>query len=168
MKTIRNFLTIALLLAATQIVIGQDFQVPKNYTFEKKEDYAKYEKEIINCIIWLEKTLINKQQDKRKEVNAFLIKWLEGSPYVSIEISQDIVTFLDCSDCLMIFMGGWAKYSLENSDYKNKLKGNIAGVQSVIKFYKNNKEFLGKNKAIEKYIKLQDKGELENTIKERV
>jgi len=91
-----------------------------------------------------------------------------GSPDVSIEISADVVTFMDCADCLLIFMCGWTKYSLETKDYSNKLKGSIAGIESVIEFYKKNKDALGKNKAIQKYIKLQDKNELTKYLESKI
>ena len=96
------------------------------------------------------------------------MKWMSGSPTVTIEVSQKIVTFLDCPECLMAFLGGWTKYSLETGDNKNKVKGHLAGIEGVIQFYNLNKATLGKNKAIEKYIKLQEKGKLEEHIKSRV
>jgi len=138
------------------------------YSLETKEDYAKYEQEVINAYNWLIKTPLGTEVSNRKSVNAFLIKWLTGSPNVSIELSDKIVTYLDCGECLTVFMGGWAKYALESKDYKNKFKGNLAGTQGVIEFYLKNKAFLGKNKAIEKLIKLKNKNKLRNFIKSNI
>jgi len=67
-------------------------------------------------------------------------------------------------DLLMIFMGGWAKYSLESKDFKNKNSGSMAGIESVIEFYTKNKDFMPKDKNIEKYIKMKDKGTLKEYI----
>ncbi len=160
--------TITLTLILTIISVGlfsQDFEVPKNYKLDKAEDYAPYEQDVVKCFDWLMKTLVNEQTAKRKEANAFLLKWLSGSPNVSIKIKQEIVTFIGTSpDLLMIFMGGWAKYSLESKDFKNKIAGSMAGIESVIEFYTKNKDFLTKDKNVEKYIKMKEKGTLKAYI----
>lgn len=144
---------------------SQNFEVPKNYKLEKAEDYALYEQDIINCIDWLMKTPLNEEVEKRKEANVFLIKWLAGSPDVQIDIKQNIVTFTNSTpDLLIIFMAGWAKYSLETKDFNNKVAGNLAGIESVIEFYTKNKDLLPQNKDVEKYIKMKEKGTLKEYI----
>ena len=157
-----------LILALSIQLFSQEFEVPDNYKFETDDDYTKYESDVIKGVTWLIDTPLEKEPDKRKEVNKFLMMWLTGTPNVTIEISQEIVTFLDCADCLMVFMGGWAKYALENDYSKNLIKGNLAGVESVIEFYERNKKTLGKIKEIQNYKKLRDKGELENHIESKL
>ena len=159
-------ITFFLLIAAT--TYSQDFDVPKSYSFEKAKDYTGQNHTVIKAVDWLENTPLTQDTSKRKEVNAFLMAWLSGSPDVSIDLSGDIVTFMDCGDCLVVFMGGWAKYALVNKDYNNTLKGNIAGIESTISFYQKNKNAIGKTKAIEKYIKQKDKGTLEDYIKSKI
>jgi len=154
-----------LLLCFSLKVIAQDFEVPKDYKFEKAEDYKSYQEDVISCINWLEKTAVNDQESKRKEASKFLLVWLTGSPDVRIEIGENIVTFISSSpDLLMIFMGGWTKYSLETGKIDDKIGGNLAGIEDVIEFYLKNKEFLKKDKNIEKYIKMKDKGTLKEYI----
>ncbi|PCI95922.1 MAG: hypothetical protein COB15_11635 [Flavobacteriales bacterium] len=140
----------------------------KQNQLETKEDYAKYEKDVVNGYNWLMKTPIETEPTKRKEINSFLIQWMTGSPNVSIELSEKIVTYMDCGECLMMFMGGWTKYALESKDFKNKVKGNLAGTESVIKFYLLNKNSLGQNKSIEKFIKLKRENKLEEYIKSNI
>ena len=111
---------------------------------------------------------MNQKTEKRKEVNTYLTQWLTGTPDVTINLNPEVITFMDCSDCLLVFMGSWAKYALVNKDYNNELKGSIAGIESVIRLYESNKNSIKKNKAIEKYIKLQEKGKLENDIKSKI
>lgn len=147
---------------------SQSFEVPADYKFETKDDYSKYEQDVIEGVNWLLKTPLNQEQAKRKEVNAFLMEWLSGSPSVTIEVNSEIVTFMDCPDCLMVFLGGWAKHTLETKDNSDKLKGNLAGIESVIKFYELNKATIGKNKAVQKYIKMKEKGNLEEHIRARI
>ena len=140
----------------------------KPYQLETKEDYAKYEQDVIDGYNWLVENPIGVDSTKRKEINSFLIQWISGSPNVSIEISEKIVTYLDCGDCLIIFMGGWAKYALETKDFNNKIKGNIAGTESVIKFYTANKKNLGVNNSIENLIKLKEENKLEEYIRSNI
>jgi hypothetical protein len=161
MKTIR--LTLILTIFSFG-VFAQDFEVPKNYKLENEKDYDTYEADVVNCVDWLIKTPVNEQGDKRKEANAFLLKWVSGSSKVHIEIKQEIVTFMDSGELLMVFMGSWTKYSLESKDFNNKINGTMTGVESVIDFYIKNKGQISKNKGVEKYIKMKEKGTLKDYI----
>src|SRR5215470_5301572 len=71
----------------------QDFSVPENYQFDSKDDYSKYEKDIISAAKWLVGTPLDEQQDKRKQISAFVIKWVSGSPTVNTEINPTIMDF---------------------------------------------------------------------------
>lgn len=158
--------TLTLILATISFgLFAQDFEVPNNYKLDKAEDYDLYEKDIIKCVDWLVETPINEQATKRKEANSFLIDWVNGSPKVSIDIKPEIVTFMKSSPSLLIiFLGGWAKYSIESKDYKNKVAGSMAGIEAVIEFYTKNKDYIKKDKNVEKYIKMKNKGKLEAYI----
>lgn len=149
----------------TTLIYSQDFEVPKDYKLVKAEDYALYKQDVVNCVDWLIKTPLNEQAAKRKEANAFLLKWISGSPDVNIEIKPQIVTFMKSSpDILIIFMGGWTKYSIVNKDYNNKIAGSLAGIEAVIEVYTKNKDDMYKDRNIEKYIKMKDKGTLKEYI----
>ncbi|MDR2037776.1 MAG: hypothetical protein LBQ60_07625 [Bacteroidales bacterium] len=150
------------------LLFAQEFQVPTNYNLVKVEDYATYEQDIINCVNWLAKNPVDQNIEKRKAANTFLMKWITGSPSVKIELRQEIVTFMSNPDILMAFLGGWAKYSLETKDVSDQLKGNLAGLENAILVYNKNKNVIGKDKNIEKYIKLQSKGKLETEIAKRL
>lgn len=150
-------------------LFSQNFEVPQNYKLEKAEDYAPYENDVIKCIDWLRETPLLAEPLMRREANTFLLKWLTGSPYVHLEIKESVVNFLSTSpDLLMIFLGGWAKYSLETKDYDNKLEGSIAGIESVIYFYTKNRENLPRDKNVEKYIKKQKQGKLRAYLENKV
>jgi hypothetical protein len=157
-------LTFILALISTGL-FSQGFEVPKNYKLDNAKDYAQYQDDVVKCFDWLMKTPLNEQTEKRGEANAFLLKWLSGSPDLSIDIKPDIVTFMGTSpDLLMIFMGGWAKYSLESKDFSNKIAGSKAGIEAVIEFYTKNRDLMSKDKNVEKYIKMKDKGTLKAYI----
>lgn len=128
------------------VVSSQGFNVPKNFKLEKAEDYAPLEKEVVDAINWLYETPINEQSQKRKDVNAFVFTWLSGSPYVHLKIKPEIVTFLDSStpDFLIMFMGGWAKFSIESKEYDDKINGSLAGIEMVIAFYEKKQKLVAK------------------------
>ncbi len=167
----KHFVRILVLLLSVQIANAQEFEVPKNYILTKKEDYKKYEQDILKCIEWLENTPFDSHHYKRKEAYKFLLTWLTGCPYVTIEIDGKILKKFTKKnpELLMIFMGGWAKYSIEHPDDKDLVNGNMAGIKSVIKVYKQNKgKGLKEDKKIEKIIKLENKGELKNWVRKQL
>lgn len=138
-----------------------------NISLATKEDYTKYEQKVVNDFNWLFETPLGADPKKRKETSAFLMQWMSGSPNVSIELSEKITTYMNCADCLMIFMGGWTKYALETKEF-SKLEANLVGTESVIEFYTFNRSQIGKNKNIEKFIKLKEKGKLKEYIKSNI
>jgi hypothetical protein len=73
------FLTLFLATLSCAL-FAQDFEVPENVKLEKAEDYAPYEQDVIKCVNWLINTPITEQKSKRKDANAFLLKWINGSP----------------------------------------------------------------------------------------
>ena len=162
--------TLLLLFVLSFISIGafaQDFEVPKKPKLEKDKDFAAYQEDVLKCIDWLAETPLDEQASKRKEANQFLMLWLTGSPSVTIGLNEDIISFMNTSpELLTIFLGGWAKHSIE-SGQKDKVSGNLAGIEAVIKFYKANRKTIGKNKSVEKYIKMKEKGSLEAYVKEK-
>ncbi|MGH1386226.1 hypothetical protein [Kordia sp.] len=165
---IKKICILTVLLCTFATIQAQDFKVP-NYVFEKAEDYAKYEQDVVAATKWLIETPINSQANKRAKVNAFLLKWFEGTPNITFNINSDIVTFMEESpESFMIYLAGWASYCIENKDYKNELQGNVRGIESVIAFYNANKKTTGKIKPIERYKKLKKKGKLEKHLKSKL
>lgn len=165
---IKKILAFTVFFFVATTIHAQDFELPKNYKFVKAEDYDTYAQDFVKATKWITNTPLSEQTGKRKEAYAFIMKWLEGSPKVSIALSADIATFMESSDCLIVYMAGWGAYCVENDDYKDNLKGNVSGIESVISFYNRNKGLLGKIKAVEKYKRLQKKGKLSSYIESKL
>ncbi len=155
------------LLFVSMSLIAQEVEIPKNLYLERAEDYKSTEQLFLNATEWLLNTPVSDNPTKRKEINAFLLKWMSGSPTVSIELVSGIVP-LTCAECLMSFMSGWTKYSLENNYSKNKVDGAVAGAENAISFYMKNKEEIGKSAEMEKLIKQQKKGKLIEYIESKL
>jgi len=160
--TVVSFLVAILLF--TNKAICQDFDVPGNYQLESREDYSKYEKDIVNAAKWLVATPLNEQEAKRKEVSAFVVKWISGSPNVNVEINPAIMDFEKKNKgMLVIYMASSAKYVLENN-YSNDMRAKQkAALHDMILVYKTGKG-IEKDKKMEKLIKADDEGTLDEWL----
>ena len=119
MKGYKFFLLSNFILIST-FVAGQNFEVPANYQFNTKEDYSRHEKDIIEATKWLQSTPLNEQKEKREQVSAFVIKWVNGSPTVNVELNSNILGFDEKNPgMLALYMAGSAKYVLENNYSKD-------------------------------------------------
>jgi hypothetical protein len=133
-----------------------------------REEFISSEKNVISTINWLEDTPLDQEPEKRKNQYAFLVAWVTNSPTVTIELSSKILTFTKKNSELMImYMGGWTKYALENNYSTDLIKSNIAGIKSAIKVYRKGVG-IKKDKAMEKIIELDEKGELEKWVTEQL
>ena len=157
---------VALLSFMSVVVCGQSFEVPKNYKLETKEDYQKYEPQVLQAIDWALKTPLNKEIDKRTEVYTFLMAWVEGTPNVGVKLDTFVMNLTKKNkDLLFPYIMGWIKYSLENNYAKDDLQTTKTGTEVLVKFYEDNKSVLKKDKEVEKYKKLIEKNQLEEELK---
>ena len=162
----RNFLLIALITIAFNSFSQEEKLL--NTVPTSPEGFKSSEARFINTVNWLENTPLEKDDDKRKKESALVLAWITNSPTVTIEVHSNIINSFDKNgDLLLVYMGGWAKYSLENSYSEDKIKGNLAGIRSAIKLYKLGGD-IKKDKLMEKLISLDEKNELEGWIKEQL
>ena len=177
----KKAITISFIFLCFNFAFSQSFEVPKNYQFVEKEDYALYEHYIVQAVDWLINTPINQEKEKRAEVSAFLVQWAMGSPTIHVIVHHNIVNFLDYNepDLLLVFIGGWIKNAIEADRRKNTVAdsrqnidglvaGNLAGIEAVIQFYNKNRRALPRIREIENYNRLLNRGRLESEIAKRV
>ena len=158
-----------IIMFSASLLIGknifcQDYNVPPNYQFTSKEDFSKYEKDIIEAAKWLLETPLNEQQEKRKEVSAFVVKWISGSPTVNVEINPTIMDFEKKNPgMLVLYMAASAKYVLENN-YANDMRAkHRASLRDLIKVYKGGKG-IKKDKKMDKLIKSDEDGKIDEWL----
>ncbi|AOW21114.1 hypothetical protein [Urechidicola croceus] len=163
----KRILLLCVLTIISISTYAQSYEVPKNYVLEAVEDYEPYEEKIIETVDWLINTSVNTQENKRADAKTFLMKWVMGAPKVKIVLNTENSDFGN-PEYLMIFIGAWAKDNISKKEYDNPVNGNLAGINGVIEFYSKNKSTLGKNKKIEKLIKLKTKGKLVDYIKDKM
>ena len=156
------FVTLMVCLACD--VSAQTFEVPQNYAFRQKSDYAQYNADVLKAIDWMVQTPSSDQSAKRQQVATFLLAWMAGTPDVSMQISDAVTNLADKNpDMLLINMGGYTKYVLENPADKDKFKAAKAAIKMVLAKYQNDKTSV-KDKELDKLVKLNKQGTLDNWI----
>jgi len=142
-------------------VRGQTDSLLHNPLPTTKEEFTASEPKVINTINYLETTPIDKQGEAWRAQASVLMAWLTNSPEVTVDIDSKTVTFAKKNpELLMIFMGGWTRYVLQNGYSRDKIHANVAGIKSSIKVYKLGNG-LKKDKEMDKLVKLDDSGGLE-------
>jgi hypothetical protein len=146
---------------------AQEFEVP-NYLLRVKEDYAKYEKDVVAAAKWLLEKPVDEQTFKRKEVSAFVVEWVDGSPTVNCEITPIILEFEKKNDgMLVMYMAATAQYVLENNYTKALRPKHLFAIETLITFYNKNKR-IKKDKKMEKLIKAKEDGKLNEWMDENM
>jgi len=161
------FVVLGALSAGT--AFAQSFRVPEHYSFNTREDYHKYDKDIIHAINWIEKTTPGEEADRMKVASRFLLEWLSGCPYVRFTQNVRIDAFLgDSPQYRIYYEGGWVKYALEDkTEHPDKMMCTLAGIRAVLKVYKHdgNKK---RDPNIDELAKLDQQGKLKDWVQERM
>ncbi|SHN33470.1 hypothetical protein [Chitinophaga sp. CF418] len=162
MKSILTATVVLLLSLHSFFVHAQDR--PEFPELEVKEDYAKSEALFQQVTTWLTETDLDKQEALRMESNVFILKWITGSPTVTVGIDEHIVRLVDKnSQLLAIFMANYASFCISNKENKSTLDPNKAGLLAMVKVYKKGIG-IQKTKALDKLATAADKNELDDYI----
>ena len=152
-------------ICCIQNIFAQDIVLPK-LVLKTADDYAKYEKDVINAARWLQDTPFNVKVLQRKQVSAFIVKWVGGSPTVLVEMYPVILDFDQKNEgMLVLFMAGCARYVLENNDTTDAKAKYMFAFRGLISMYKSGNG-ISKDKKMEKLIKLDESGKLDEWLKE--
>lgn len=156
--------TLLLLFFCCFKAAAQTYEVPENYVLKAKDDYGKYEQDVIKTADWLLQTPLAEQAGKRRAANKFIMDWVSGSPNVNVTVGKKLMDLTDKNpDFLFIYFGLSAKYSLEHKDAPDANKADLEVLTAMISKY-NTDPAKVKDSDIEKLIKLQQQGKLENWI----
>ncbi len=148
--------------------IGQAFKVPDRYSFESIESYHKYDKDIINCVTWLEKVAPGDESNNVKRATRFLLEWETGCPYVRFVPNSRVEAFLsDCPEYRVYYIGGWVRYSLQNEGKANKMMCTYAGIKTVLKVYKLNRA-QKQDTNLDELMKLDEESKLRMWVQEKL
>ena len=159
------FLCLLFTILSISVLLGQaTFEVPQNAEFKTKEDYAKYEASVIDAAKWLESTDLDKETEKRKQVNGFVSQWLSGSPTVNVDIGENLLKLYGKNaELLGIYIASYARNFLENRNTATKFSATKAGLTSMMNVYEKGIN-VSRSKELEKLIKLTEENKLDQYI----
>lgn len=161
-------LFILLFLAANSLTLKAqtNFEVPENVVLESEKDYDKYEADIIAAAKWLEETDWDTEEDKRKQVNAFVVVWISGSPSVTIGLTTEIIDICEKNDGFLgLYLASYARYVLEHKTEKGAFAPTKAAIKSLVTVYNKGKK-VKKNKLLKKAAEYEKEGKLDDFITE--
>jgi hypothetical protein len=127
-------------------------------------DFVKYENDIIQAAKWLEETDLNKETEKRNAVNAFAIKWISGSPTITVEVNDALgKIYGDNNQLLALYLASYSRNYIELKEKATKQTATKAGIVSMINVYKKGIE-ITKSKEMDKVIKLEKEDKIDGYI----
>lgn len=158
---------VLLLLFASNISAQVKYEIPADVQLNVKEDYAKYENDIIAATNWLETNSLDSEPEKRKLVSAFVMKWIMGSPSVNVSLTEQLQKLYGKNaSLLIIYMGSYTRHFLENKTTATVFSGTKAGLISMMNVYKRGIN-ITKGKEMEKLIKLTEENKIDEYIKQK-
>lgn len=156
---------LALVLVAfvmAQCAMAQQFSLPILPEKMWPSEYANYEADVLNCCDYLLNTDPSFNAPKHEECTSFLLRWVAGSPNISIVITDDLID-VKKADLLIAYIAGWTRHAIKHPDDNGLLCANVA-VEDMLNYYFAHKDVIGKSKLTNKLLKRQEKGELATYI----
>ena len=117
----------------------------------------------------MQNTPRNTESVKRKTIEDFVVKWIYGTPYISVVIEPYAMELSKKNaDLLLTFIFGYTEHKLKDLTDKDALTANLAGIEQMIKDYKSNIAVLKADPTIDRLIELQTAGTLADWIKPKL
>ena len=130
-------LFLSAVLTSSNLFSQSSFELPDNMKLKTPEDYEKYEGTFIEASKWLENTDLDKEEAKRKSINAFVIEYITGSPTISLTIYPKIMDLTGKNTQLLtIYMASYGRYFLESkktAEAKDCVKAALNSMMTVYK-----------------------------------
>ncbi len=123
--------------------------------------------ELEDIIQNLQDSPANLDRHRRKIDAKKLEDWVKRSPEVGLELSDNIMPYLQYGEARTLFTCGFVQYSVAHPVF-NPDAAYVAGIRSVISYYKDNRDVLGSDELLDKLVKLKEKGRLSGFIKRRL
>ncbi|EMR03463.1 Ntn hydrolase family protein [Cesiribacter andamanensis] len=144
------------LLFISFLLQAQNFNIP---AYKTKEDYAIHEAQVLQAIEWLRTAPLS--HASRPQANAYVLKWAEGSPTVSVVVNSYVMGLAEQNpDFLMLWIGGWIEYALQNKETYSEAEANHQAVKAVIAYYMAGND-VKKDPKLDKLVKQHQKGKLQ-------
>lgn len=130
----KGILLIILFFAGLTIKSQTSFEIPEYVKLETPGDYARYDSDIVKAAQWLIETDLDKELQKRMDVNQFVLVWVTGNPFMKLTLYEKVLTSYGKNPQLLtIYMASYAAYWTKENNEVGAIK---AGFQAMIKVYK--------------------------------
>lgn len=141
-------------MVASKITVAQSsFALPQKIQLKEKEDYAKYEKVVIEAAIWLEQTDLDKDVEKRRDIDVFIIKWVSGTPAFTLNLDEPISVLTNKNpELLALYIASYSRNILENKSSASNFNATKAALKSISRVYRKGID-VSRNKQLEKLTK---------------
>jgi hypothetical protein len=164
MKSFAIPVLLLLMLRTGSSALAQSYEVPKNYVLKTRDDYARYETDIIRTADWLQQTPWKAQPPKMEEATQFFLKWIKGTPAVTVRLTEAVMNLSDKNPQLgFVYMAAFSKFVLQHKTGFDVNNANIIAVRAVIDKY-NAEPAHKTDEDIEHLIELDKKGELNDWV----
>lgn len=141
-------------------------EYPKEYRWNTKEEYQASEKEIEKCLKWLCSSPYGSEMVARSEINAYVLTWIAGCPYLEVKLDTKYFPFLQEDEELLFSMiHGMALYQLKHMNKDDQEKIYLAGLEVVADLVAQS-ESKSKEKYTKDLLKAQRKGKMKEYLKE--
>jgi hypothetical protein len=109
---------------------------------------------------------LDKETDKRKEVNSFVLQWISGSSTINIDINEKLSKIYGKNAQLLgVYLASYARNFLENKNTATKFSATKAGLISMMNVYRKGID-ISKSKEMVKLIELTNENKLDDYINE--
>lgn len=150
---------------------AQVYRAPEKVTFSGPDACHKYDKELVNCVNWLE---VQSPKDEslnfRKAAN-FLTDFQAGCSYTNyIQYDRIEVLFSESPQYRIFYLGGWLRYGVQNNAQQTKMSRLLsayAGMKTVIKVYKASRHERIDN-SLDEIVAADGKGKLKSWLEEKM
>ncbi len=156
----------SLCLLCSMAATAQTLDVPK-VTYAAEADYARQHDKVIEVVNHLQNFPADVYTTRRKEAVSYLTTWFNGTPDVDLTLEAFTVPYLGYGESKVIYLGEYAKQLLREPE-ADRLTLNLAAMESVLNYYRDNIDVFGRDAAFDKLAKLQEKGKLAKFIEKQL
>lgn len=166
MKKVFFPLLILILTSGLHAVAQTNFELPQNIELKTKDDYVKFEPTVVGAAKWLEETDLDKETDKRKQINSFILQWVTGTPTMNVDITEQLSKIYGKnSELIAVYLASYSSEFILNKSTATKFSGTKAGLISMMTVYKKGIN-ISRSKEMEKLIKQTTENKLDDYIHE--
>ena len=135
-------------------------------TMAKDADYKPAEKYALEASNYLLSSPLNANEKQRAAAEAFIRKWMEGTPDYTYIIDSPVITKLDSENkgLMGVYFASLTKASLEGKVEEPEV-AMISGIKAVLAYAQKPENKVAPSETLSKLIELNKKGELEKLFK---